>query len=183
MAQLPNPIPMLQGAQKKIYDEMNARRMKAAGHPLDGPYVPLMHNPELAGKVEALGYAMKFESKLPRDVYQFIVLSIGRRYGIAFEWVDHADSARKAGLPESVIEAILKRNPAPLPDPYELIARSLDAILAFQSLPAEPQNRLIELFGTAGLVEIVVIAGFYQLIGVINQSFDVPLPPDKQAPF
>jgi 4-carboxymuconolactone decarboxylase len=183
MATLPDPIETLHGDQQKIYEEMNARRQKAAGHPLDGPYVPLMHNPALAQKVEMLGYYMKFESKLPRDVYQFIVLSVGRRTGVAFEWVDHVDSARAAGLPEAVIQALLRRDPAPLPEPYELLARALDSILAFKSIPGRLQEKLIERFGTAGLVEIVVIGGFYQLIGVINQSFDVPLPPGKSAPF
>jgi 4-carboxymuconolactone decarboxylase len=69
---------------KAIYDAMVARR-KSQGAPFGGPYAALMNHPQLCQKVEDLGYYLKFEGHLARDVYQFVVLSVARETKASFE--------------------------------------------------------------------------------------------------
>jgi 4-carboxymuconolactone decarboxylase len=159
----------LQGKAKDILDEMTARRGRKPG----GPYVPLMHHPELARHVERLGYFLKFEGTLPRDVYQFIVLSIAARFNARFEWADHIEPAREAGLPENIIEAIKAGSTEALSGDYGAVTWAIGSILDYRSIPDGLQQRLIETYGEEGLIEIVVLCGFYQLIGEVNASFDV----------
>jgi len=140
-----------------------------------------MNHPELAGKIEQLGFYLKYDACLPRPVFQFIVLSMAARYKVAFEWVDHVAPARAAGLPEAVIQSLIDDNPSALPSEFSVIARAMDAILSYRSLPSALQD--IRLYQTKGLIEIVTLCGFHQLIGVINQSFDVPLPEGAADPF
>jgi len=84
MARLPDPTTRLNGTDRDIYERMLAAR-KSQGTGIYGPYTALLNHPELAERIERLGYYLKFESVLPRDVYQFVVLAFARRVGVAFE--------------------------------------------------------------------------------------------------
>lgn len=182
MATLPNRIDQLKGKDKKIYQKMLARRQKQ-GAGIYGPYIPLMHHPELAQRVEKLGYCLKFEGHLPRKIYQFIVLVIASSLKISFEWADHIEHAREDGVPDDVIEALLDQDAKIFTDPYNKVYEVIQFILKFKNIPVDLQDHIIKKYGTKGLVEIVVICGLYELIGSVNQCFDVPLPEGKKAPF
>ena len=79
MSTLPDLRGKLTDEAKKIYDDILARR-SVQGTNVRGLYIPLMNHPELAQLIERLGYYLKFEGKLPKDAYQFIVLSIARNW-------------------------------------------------------------------------------------------------------
>src|SRR5713226_3024562 len=102
---------------RALYEKMSARR-KTKGEGFGGPYLALLNHPELARRIEELGFFLKFEGTLPRPVYQFIVLTIARATGADYEWHDHIAHARAAGLPADVIDAIGSARPAVLPEPY-----------------------------------------------------------------
>src|ERR1700752_5242543 len=104
---------------RALYEKMAARR-RAHGEGFGGPYLALLNHPELARRVEELGFFLKFEGALPRTIYQFIVLTIARATGAAFEWQDHIAHARAAGLPENVIDCIGSSYTGALPGPYAL---------------------------------------------------------------
>src|SRR5499427_6125515 len=114
-----NPATLAADAQA-LYEKMAARR-KAHGEGFGGPYLALLNHPELARRIEELGFFLKFEGALPRTIYQFIVLSVARATGAGFEWHDHIAHARAAGLPADVIDCIGSARTAALPQPYALV--------------------------------------------------------------
>lgn len=160
---------------KALYATMAARR-EAKGEGFGGPYLALLNHPELARRIEELGFFLKFEGALPRTIYQFIVLTVARSTGAAFEWHDHIVHARAAGLPEDVIDCIGSGRTATLPQPYALVHEILDKTLAWQVVPDELQAQAVAQWGKHGLVEIVVLSGFYQMFAAINQGFDIRPP-------
>lgn len=168
---------------KALYDRLAAKR-RAAGEGFGGPYLALLNHPALAERVEALGFYLKFEGVLPRPIYQFIVLSVARATGAAFEWQDHVRHALAAGLPQSLIDGIAGGPQAGLPHPYDLVHDILLKTLAWQPVPDALQAKAAAEWGKQGLVEIVVVSGFYQMFAAINQGFDIrapalPAPPAK----
>jgi hypothetical protein len=108
-----------------------------------------------------------------RVVYQFIVLSVAKATGAAFEWRDHVQHALDAGLPRSLIDGIAEGSIRSLPHPYELLRDILSKALAWQPIPDALQAQAVAEWGKDGLVEIVVIFGFYQMFAAINQGFDI----------
>jgi 4-carboxymuconolactone decarboxylase len=160
---------------KALYATMAARR-KAKGEGFGGPYLALLNHPELARRIEELGFFLKFEGALPRTIYQFIVLTVARSTGAAFEWHDHIAHARAAGLPEDVIDCIDSGRTDTLPQPYTLVHAILDKTMAWQVVPDQLQAQAAALWGKHGLVEIVVLSGFYQMFAAINQGFDIRPP-------
>lgn len=173
MATLPDAIDTLHGTDKAIYDDIRRRRAAKGVHHL-GPYVPLSNYPELAKYVERLGFFYKYESELPSDLFQFVVLEVGRQSGVEFIWRDHLAAARAAGVPEDVISAVT--NGDELPSPYHLVRTLMDWAFRFQSIPRDVQDDAVAAVGIEGVLEIVTLCGFYTMIGMVNACFDVPLP-------
>jgi 4-carboxymuconolactone decarboxylase len=174
MASLPDPIKTLSGDGRKIYEDIAARRAAKGVHHL-GPYVPLLNHPQLAKRIEQLGYYYKYEATLPRDVYQFIVLVFSKHSDIAFEWADHIAAARAAGLSDEIIADIAEEKTV-FPEPYGSVRACMSCALDYKSIPQPLQDEIIKAFGIPGLLEIVTLCGFYGLIGMVNVCFDVPLP-------
>jgi len=157
---------------KALYERIATRR-RAKGEGFGGPYLALLNHPALAERVEALGFYLKFEGVLPRAHYQFIVLSVARATGAAFEWQDHVQHALAAGLPQDIIDGIAEVAAASLPHPYGLLREILSKTLAWQPIPDALQAQAAAEWGQEGLVEIVVVSGFYQMFAAINQGFDI----------
>lgn len=178
MASLPDPTATLQGPARAIYEDILARR-RAKGVDHLGPYIPLLNHPELAKLIEQLGWFYKYESALPRDAYQLVVLILAARSGVAFVWDDHVAAARAAGLPDDVIESVKAASGTPrhpLPAPFETVVQLADSAFEFRSIPEPLQADAIARFGVTGLLEIVTLCGFYTMMGMVNACFDVPLP-------
>ncbi len=157
---------------KALYERIAARR-RAKGEGFGGPYLALLNHPALAERVEALGFYLKFEGVLPRVHYQFIVLSVARAAGAALEWQDHVQHALAAGLPQDIIDGIAGDADASLPHPFGLLREILAKTVAWQPVPDALQARAAAEWGKDGLVEIVVVSGFYQMFAAINQGFDI----------
>jgi 4-carboxymuconolactone decarboxylase len=184
MAELPFDPEKLSPSELELYKRMAGRR-KAQGAGFGGPYAALMNHPELCEKIEDLGFYLKFRGHLPREVYQFIVLSVARSAGAGFEWMDHVERARAAGVPSEVIDALRQRGigAGGFPPPYDLAARALASTLAWKDVPGAVQDECIAAFGVKGFVELVVLSGFYQMFAAINEGFAISAPAGAPRPF
>jgi 4-carboxymuconolactone decarboxylase len=184
MAPLPFDPSKLSPPGLALYEAMVNRR-KAQGAPFGGPYAALMNHPVLCAKIEDLGYYLKFQGHLPRDIYQFVVLSVARSTGAAFEWIDHVRHAEAAGVPAAVISALQEHGlgQGDFAAPYDLAAKVLAATLAWRDIPQSVQDESIQRFKMEGFVELVVLSGFYQMFSAINQGFAVSAPESEPKPF
>jgi 4-carboxymuconolactone decarboxylase len=173
MVRLPDPTASLAGADRDIYEEMLTRR-RSRGSGIYGPYPPLLHHPVVAQKIEQLGFHYRFEGALPRHIYELVVLSFASFSGIAFEWLDHEEPARKAGVPDDVIEALREKAPDHgFPEPYGDVVRAVRIVSRYEVLPADLQQALVRAYGEKGLIEIVTLCGFYSLLGMVIRSFEI----------
>lgn len=179
MARLPDPIDTLGPEARRVYDRIAARRGQ-----LRGPFAPLMHHPPLAERVADLGEYLRFDTTLPADVRELAILITARSVSQPFEWTAHEPIARRAGLPDDVIERVRTRGDlGTLPARYATAARVVQQVLAFQSVPPEAQAAAQREYGTSGLLELVALAGYYRLIAGVLFAFDVPVPEGTPAPF
>jgi 4-carboxymuconolactone decarboxylase len=175
MTELPTDPSKLPAAGRSLFAAISAKR-KARGEGFGGPYLALLNHPELARRIEELGFYLKFEGVLPRLAYQFIVLSVAQTTGAAFEWEDHVHHALAAGLSQDIIDRIATGRTEMLPHPYALLRAILEKTMAWRPVPDDLQARAITEWGAEGLVEIVVVSGFYQMFAAINQGFDIKPP-------
>lgn len=180
MARLPDPTASLTPQARELYNRLAAKRGR-----IDGMYRSLLNHPALTQHVSDLGSYLRFGSgALPDGLREMTILWLARRLGAAYEWVKHEPVAREAGVPAEVIEAIrTNREFMGIDETQEgalIVAR---CVLSRSSIPQDVQDRLIHALGIEGVIELVVLCGFYQMIAAVIFSFDVPLPEGETDPF
>jgi len=102
-----------------------------------------------------------------------VASAVARATGAEFEWRDHVEHALAAGLARDVIDRIANGQTDALAHPYSLVHAILTETTAWKEIPDGLQARAVAEWGREGLVEIVVVSGFYQMFAGINQGFAV----------
>lgn len=161
---------------QRAYDEISTSR---GGAP--GPFQALLHCPELAARVGALGHLIRFEGTLPADVRETAVLTAAREMDCAFEWAAHDPLARAAGVPDATIAVIAGRGSLEGLSPRERIA------IAFTRECFQRHRVSDEVFAAAqaewgipGVVELVTTIGYYGMVAMILNAAEVE--PDPGTP-
>jgi 4-carboxymuconolactone decarboxylase len=180
MAKLPDPTTSLNPQGQELYQKLVARRGR-----IDGMYRSLLNHPELTRYVSDLGTFLRFGSgSLPDALRELLILYVARQLGAAYEWVKHAPVARQAGLSEAIVEALrLQQAPPGLDELQQAALTAAACVLQRRSIPEPVQEKLAAALGLPGVVELVVLCGFYEMIAGVIFAFDVPLPEGAADPF
>jgi 4-carboxymuconolactone decarboxylase len=163
--------------QKQLYDIICATR---AGH-LGGPLSILIRTPHLAGAADDLHNAFRLNGKLKRRAFEMLVLMVAHHYKAAFAWVTHESLALKAGLPAQAIVAIAENRAPDFADKDEKTIHAVtERLLAQKTLDDVLYRRATEQLGSELLIETVAAVGFYSMVCLLLNSFDVD-PPRQQG--
>ena len=158
-------------AAQALYETMAARR-RAHGEHFGGPISRFSTTPSWRAASRSWTFSQVRGRAAAHDLPVHRA-PVARATGAGFEWHDHIAHARAAGLPEDVIDCIDSGRTNALPQPYALAHAILTKTMAWQVVPDDLQAQAAAQWGKQGLVEIVVLSGFYQMFAAINQGFDI----------
>jgi 4-carboxymuconolactone decarboxylase len=180
MARLPDPTSALTPEARALYDQLVGQRGR-----IDGMYRSLLNHPELTRCVSDLGSFLRFgDGALPGAVRELVILWLARRVGAAYEWVKHVPPGRAAGLSDAVIEALRTgQGPPGLDETQRVALKVAQCALKLHSIPPDLQETVMAKLGLKGVIELVVLVGFYRMIAGVIFAFDVPLPEGANEPF
>jgi 4-carboxymuconolactone decarboxylase len=165
----------LSGDDLAIWDRLAASR--SAG--LHGPYGMLLHIPELADRVGQVEDFFRFQSTLLPTDREVIVLTGSREIGARYAWARHEAAARRAGLRPEVVETIRSQGPLDnLSHRERILVQVVHALMREHTIPKPLFDEALAELGQRNLIEAIVLAGHYNIIGVILTAFDVPEPSD-----
>src|SRR6266446_8667719 len=89
--------------QKEVAD-------KIAGGPrggVRGPFLALIHHPDLADVVQQVGEHLRFKATLPPALIELAILVVARHWTCQYEWFAHERLARaNSDLPDGIIRAL-----------------------------------------------------------------------------
>src|SRR3954468_17055005 len=149
-----------------------------------GPFAILMHNPPLADRVAELGAQLRFRSSLSGADKELAILTAGREVEAGYEWVAHEPLGLKDGTrPEAIAVLREQRSTEGLETREALIIDTVRTIFREHKLSDEHYARAEAEFGRSGMVELVVLAGYYGLIGYVLNTFEADLPAGAKQPF
>jgi 4-carboxymuconolactone decarboxylase len=136
-----------------------------------------MHTPAIAEAANRLGTVLRHDSNIDRRLFELMVLVIARHWGAQYEWFVHESAALKAGLAEPVIAALReKRRPDFSRDDERLVYEVVTELQGGQALTQPTYDRALGFFGLELLIEFIAAAGFYTMVAMTLNAFDVPLP-------
>ncbi|MEM9401270.1 MAG: carboxymuconolactone decarboxylase family protein [Pseudomonadota bacterium] len=161
--------------QQAVYDKVvNGPRGRIAG-----ALQFWLHRPELADRAQELGLYLRFDTSLPARLSELAILVTVRHWGAEFEWI-HGPIAIKAGLSSEAVEA-LKMGQKPLleNDDEVLVYEITRDVLLNKHLSDALYARGMDLLGQDAMVDLVGIIGYYTLIALTLNTFDV-LPESRE---
>lgn len=144
---------------------------------VEGPLRVWLLSPELAQRAQALGAFCRFETSLPTRLVELAIIVTAAHWRAEFEWHVHAPLAAASGIAAEAIEAIGDRDDPCLSEPDETIVYRFARELCETRQLGDPTfDAATALFGEAGLVELVGVLGYYALISMTINAFQVALP-------
>jgi len=149
---------------------------------LRGPFDPWLRSPVLADRAQRLGEFCRYGTVLPKHLSEMAIILTGRHWDSQYEFYAHARLAREAGLPEPVVEAIRTRAKPEVSGPEAALYDFVTEFLATHHVSEPVYARALAEFGERGLVDLIGIVGYYGLVSMTLNVFEVALPEGVEPP-
>ncbi len=150
---------------------------------LRGPFNALLRSPVVADRVAVLGAYLRFDTSIPFDLNELAILVTGRQWDAQYEFYAHANLARKAGLPEHIIQAIAEaKKPAPMTDDQDMVWNFATELHGKRNVSDATYARVKARFGEKGIIDLIAVQGYYSLVGMVLNVAGVPLPEGEPIP-
>lgn len=151
---------------------------------LDGPFLAWIHSPGLADRAQELGAFCRYHTQMPLRLSELAILVTAAWWQSQAEWQIHEPIARKAGLNETVIESLrLGQEPEFAERDEQLVYRIGRSLYETRRVDAELYREAREAFGESALVELIGIYGYYALVAMTLNVFDVRRQTSQPLPF
>ena len=141
------------------------------------PMVAWLQNPELASRAQKLGALVRYQTTLEPRLSELAILVCARHWTSHHEWAAHKREGLKAGMDPAVIAAIAARREPTLRDAREEAVFAVSrTLLATGRVPAPLYAQGVAALGERGMVELVGILGYYCLVALTLNTFELGLP-------
>lgn len=150
---------------------------------LRGPFEPWLRSPGLADHAQKLGEHVRFGTSLPRDLSELAIILTGKRWKAQFEFWAHARLAKEAGLAEEIIEAVRTGTTPEFGREEERVVYDfVTEFFATNRVSKTTYDRAIAAFGERGVVDLVGTVGYYGLVSMTLNVFEIALPEGVAEP-
>ena len=158
--------------------------MRGEDGALIGPFNAMLLNPHVGDRVQRLGEALRFDISLSRNVIEVATLVVGSH------WRRNSSGGRTSGWPNRL--ACRKRSSRRSSAATAPISATMTKAAAYdaaselyrtQRLTDATYANAVQRFGEAGVFELVALVGYYSLVSLLLNGFDVPLPAGQTPPF
>ena len=151
---------------------------------MSGPFNAWLRSPVLGEAAQRVGEAVRFESALPPQLRELAILVVAAKWKAQYEWWAHERIARREGLDEGVIESVKAET---LPDfsnsTESVVYNFARELLDEHRVSDHLYDKAVELLGEARVAELVILLGYYTLVSMTLNVFEVPVPVGEDAPF
>jgi 4-carboxymuconolactone decarboxylase len=148
-----------------------------------GPFIALIHNPELARRLQKLGEHLRWQGKLPPKLKELAVLVTARRWTCQHEWFMHSKLALEAGLASEVVRSIQDgKEPKGLSDEEKAVYTFCKEVHATGRAGDAAFAAIEKRYGLDGALELIAINGYYTLMAMVLNTAGLPLPGNVAPP-
>ena len=162
--------------QKTVYDGI----MRLRGR-VRGPFAVWLRNAELADGALKLQELFASRVNTERRLIQLMILVAARYAGAEYAWYIHEPHALQHGITREIVEAIREQRTPDFTREDERLVYDITLELNTTHRLSEPTfRRGMAMFGEQRLVELVSGVGFYAMVAMTLNAFDVEVPDDQR---
>lgn len=141
----------------------------------------MLNSPDAAEIVGSMGEYIRYKCSLDPAIRETAILATAREMNNEYEWSQHVQIARGEGVREEVIEAIRSgKAPMGIPPKEGIFAQAAKELVHDGTLSERTFQATEHLIGPVGIVDLIVLVGYYSLLSRLIKALDIELEPDVQ---
>jgi alkylhydroperoxidase family enzyme len=167
-------IPMRDFSQLTAEEADTAAKNRVNGRDLN-IFKVLMNHPALVRRWTVFAGHVLHKQTLPARARELLILRIGWLNQAEYEWAQHAEIAKRAGISEEEIERV-KLGPKGRWEPQDaMLLQAVDDLYENSMVSDAVWAALSATYSTQQMIDLVFTVGEYNLVSWALNSFGVPL--------
>jgi len=182
----PLNLEALTADQRQVYDTLRFGPRGDDKHKLElaGPFGVWVRAPEIGVAVQALGKVARFGTSIKNDIRELAICTTGAYYRAKFEFAVHQELAHQEGISEQVTESLRTGQTPEFNSHEHRLCHSLAAgLLMNHHIDDQTYHDAVNCWGETGVIELVNIIGYYTIVALTLNAFEIPLSPGMEDPF
>jgi 4-carboxymuconolactone decarboxylase len=160
-------------AQRQVAQNATAGKR---GH-VPAPLRAWLHSPVMGDRAQSLGEFIRYDTSLGPYLSELAILVTARFWTAHYEWYAHKKMGLAAGISPAIVDAIAARKVPDLPDDKaRLVYDYASTLHRDRTVSPAMHDRAVALLGEHGVVELVGALGYYTLVSMTLNAFDIGLP-------
>ena len=173
------PLEKMSAAQRSVADAIMSGPRKR----MSGPFNAWLRSPELADRLQKVGEYVRFNTSLDKRVNEMAILMTAQAWGSQYEWYAHAPLALKAGLIRDRRCHGAVEKPDNMKDDETIVWEFTTQLRRDHGVDDAIYARALEKFGEQGIMDLVAVNGYYDLVSMTLNVARVAPPADAELPF
>jgi len=147
------------------------------------PYRAYIRNPDLAPRLSALSDYLRWNTSLPPRLSELAILITARQWTAHYVWFAHYPLALKGGLDPNVANDIAAgKRPDNMKGDEAALYDLATALYRDRKVSDPIYKAALEKFGERGIMDIIGIIGYYDLVSMTLITMQADMPDDKVTP-
>jgi len=174
------PLDKMTPAQRTVADSIMSGPRKG----MNGPFNAWLRSPELADRLQKVGEYVRFNTSLDKRLNEMAIIMTAQFWGSQYEWFAHAPLAAKAGLDPEIIAALgAGKKPEKMKDDEAIVWDFTTQLRRDHGVDDVIYAKAVEKFGENGVMDLVAVNGYYDVVSMTLNVAHVAPPKDAQLPF
>jgi 4-carboxymuconolactone decarboxylase len=174
------PLEKMTAAQRTVADAI----MSGPRQGMRGPFNAWLRSPELADRLQKVGEYVRFHTSLDKRLNEMAIIMTAQHWGSQYEWYAHAPLAIKAGLDPDTVAAIgAGKKPDKMKDDEAIVWEFATQLRRDHNVDDALYGRAVDKFGENGVVDLIAVSGYYDVVSMTLNVARVAPPADAQLPF
>ena len=159
--------------QKKMFESLIFGERRGAS----GPFNVLLRSPEMGDLAQQFGASMRYHSSIPSKLNELAIIITARHWTSQYEWYAHRRAAQTAGLSQAIIDAVAAgTRPSSMAPEEEAVYNFVNELLTTKQVSDATFKAAKDTFGERGVVDLIGVSGYYQLVSMLLNVDRYPLP-------
>jgi 4-carboxymuconolactone decarboxylase len=151
---------------------------------MSGPFYCYLHAPAFGERAQNLGAFCRFGTSIPPRLSEFAIIATARQWKAQYEWAAHAAIAEKQGvLPETIKALRAGKTPKTAPKDERAIYALVKELYRDKRVSDHTYQKVNGFLGDAGTVELIGLLGYYAMVAMTLNVFQMPVQEGTPLPF
>ncbi|MEM6621819.1 MAG: carboxymuconolactone decarboxylase family protein [Pseudomonadota bacterium] len=165
-------------AQRDVHDAI----VSGPRGSIRGPFLAWIQTPGMAMPAQQLGEYFRFNTSISRDLAEIAICVTGAHYKAEFEWWAHSRMAHEAGVSEAITDSICVGQTPAFDDPKAQVVYDTARALNLRHRLTDAEFAAArDSLGEQGLMEVIGLCGYYALVSLTLNSYEVDTPDGSRA--